>query len=291
MSAIDLTGKAIVVTGAGRGLGRAMSLGLLRAGASVTMVERDADPLKKALEEARALDETRVHGMTADVTDENAAANVMAETITAFGKLSCLINNAAVGPHFFYRTNTKPRPPIWEADLDLWRETVNVNANGPFIMTMAALPHFFSAGWGRIVNVTTSLETMINPGMGPYGPAKACAEAFTHSLAADLEGSRVTANVLIPGGPAATRMIPADGRQADRSVLIQPEIMIPPAIWLCSEDSDGTNGQRFRAIAFDADIPPEEAAKAAGAPAAWPQLKGQAVRPPGAWEDRKNPGS
>ena len=287
MADVSLAGKSIIVTGAGRGLGRAMSLGLARAGATVTMVELDADVLSEATAEVeKAAGQGCALPLAADVTSEDDAAGVVSQAIERFGRVTGIVNNAAVGPQFFYKTNTKPRPPIWEAGLDFWRRTVEVNANGPFIMTMAVLPHFFDAGWGRVVNVTTSLETMINAGMGPYGPAKACAEAFTSMLSQELDGTGVTANVLVPGGPANTRMIPADGNREDRARLIQPDVMVAPATWLCSEASDGVNGRRFLAALFDPELPPEQAAEQAGAPAAWPQMRGQAIRPPGDLEGR-----
>lgn len=287
MTPISLAGKSLIVTGAGRGLGRAMSVGLARAGATVAMVELDEDVLAEAAAEAEAAGgQGSVIAIGADVTSEDDAAMVVRRTVDRFGRVTGIVNNAAVGPQLFYETNTRPRPPIWEADLALWRRTMEVNATGPFVMTMAVLPHLFDAGWGRVINVTTSLETMINAGMGPYGPAKACAEAFTTMLSEELEGTGVTANVLIPGGPADTRMIPADGSRADRAALVSPQAMVPPVTWLASERSDGVNGRRFRAVKFDPALPVERAAEEAGAPAGWQQLKGDAVRPPGDLEGR-----
>lgn len=96
-------------------------------------------------------------------------------------------------------------------------------------------------------------------------------------LAHEVDGTGVTANVLIPGGRSDTRMIPDDGRFADRSLLIKPAVMAAPMVWLASAASDGVNGRRFRAALFDPALPPEEAAEAAGAPIAWRDLGGQAI--------------
>jgi 3-oxoacyl-[acyl-carrier protein] reductase len=274
-----LDGKTAIVTGAGRGLGKTMTLALLRAGANVTMVERDADVLDEAAREAGAIEGAQsVLAHQGDVTSEQDAAGAVGATIERFGGFDVLVNNAALGPQTFHASNLAPRPKIWEIDIDLWRLVLAVNAGGPFIMSRAALPHMLARGWGRIINVTTSLDTMTRPGMGAYGPAKACAEAFTASLAGDLAGTGVSANVLIPGGRADTRMIPSDGEFTDRGLLVQRDVMAAPVVWLASNASDGVNDMRFRAALFDPELAPQQAAEAAGAPIAWPQLGNQAVR-------------
>jgi 3-oxoacyl-[acyl-carrier protein] reductase len=274
-----LDGKTVLVTGAGRGLGLTMSLALLRAGANVSLMERDADALDQAAGEVADIGATeRAQTLQGDVTSDDDAARAVAQTIERFGGLHVLINNAALGPQAFQPTNLQPRPKIWEVDNDLWRQFLNVNASGPYIMTCAALPHLMQQGWGRIINVTTSLDTMWRAGMGPYGPAKACAEAFTASLAVDLEGTGVSANVLVPGGRADTRMIPVDGKYTDRSLLVSRDVMAAPVVWLASDASNGVNNMRFRAALFDPDLPTDQAAEAAGAPVAWTQLGNQAIQ-------------
>ena len=274
-----LNGKIAIVTGAGRGLGRTMALGLLQAGANITMVERDANVLDEAVREAQHTESAEpVVAYQGDVTSEKDATDAVVTTIERFGGLDILVNNAALGPQTFQPSNLEPRPRIWEIDVEMWRRTLGVNASGPFIMTRAALPHLLERGWGRVINVTTSLDTMTRPGMGAYGPAKACAEAFTASLAGDLEGTGVSANVLIPGGRADTRMIPDDGEFTDRTLLVPRDAMVVPVVWLASDASDGVNNMRFRAALFDPEKPLEQGADAAGAPVAWPQLGNQAIR-------------
>jgi NAD(P)-dependent dehydrogenase (short-subunit alcohol dehydrogenase family) len=114
--------------------------------------------------------------------------------------------------------------------------------------------------------------------MQPYGASKAGNEALVAALASDLEGSGVTANVLVPGGAVDTRIV-MPSMAPDRTILIPAEVMVPPLVWLCSKASDGVNGQRFIGIRWDKTLPPAEAAKQAGAPAAWQQLGRQAVMP------------
>ena len=274
-----LEGKAVLMTGAGRGMGREMSLALAGAGAKVAMIDIDEDVLMAA---ARDVEAAGGQGcalpVVCDVTDADRAAATLDEILARFGRLDVLVNDAVVGPerigdHFFHDP-----PRFWELGDALWRQMLEVNVYGPQLMARTVVPTMLEAGWGRIVNVTTSLNTMYRPGAGCYGPSKAALEAHTHIMAHDLEGTGVTANVLIPGGPVNTRMIPvASG--VDRDELIQPTVMRAPIVWLCSGDSDGVNGMRFIALRWDPSLPREERIEAAGAPVAWIQLGAQSVQP------------
>ena len=145
-------------------------------------------------------------------------------------------------------------------------------------MTRAVLPGLMAQHWGRIINVTTSLDTMWRSLMQPYGGSKATNEALLTALSMEIEGTGVTANVLVPGGAPNTRLVP-ERAAPDRSALIAPEVMVPPLLWLCSNESDGVNGQRFIGMRWDTKLPPAEAAKAAGAPMAWQQLGRQSIMP------------
>jgi 3-oxoacyl-[acyl-carrier protein] reductase len=135
-------------------------------------------------------------------------------------------------------------------------------------MTKLVAPDMVVRGWGRIVNVTTSLTTMLKAGLSPYGPSKAAIEAASSIWSKELAGTGVTVNVLVPGGPADTRMIPPED-MADRDKLVRPEAMVPPLLWLVSTDADAVTGRRYQAKLWTPDIPAREAEKAAGANAAW----------------------
>ena len=145
-------------------------------------------------------------------------------------------------------------------------------------MAHAAVGHMLEQGWGRIIGVTTSLDTMIRINMSPYGPSKAGHEALVATMATELEGTGVTANVLVPGGPVNTNLLPPDS-PFDRAKLIQPDIMRVPVVWLASDAADGVNGRRFIAYFWDESLPIEERLEKAGAPAAWPQIPSKAVYP------------
>jgi NAD(P)-dependent dehydrogenase (short-subunit alcohol dehydrogenase family) len=133
-------------------------------------------------------------------------------------------------------------------------------------------------GWGRIVNVTTSLGTMLHAGYPTYGPSKAALEALSAIMAKDLDGTGVTVNVLVPGGITNTPMI-ADNAGFARAGMIQPEIMAPPLVWLVSDAAGNVTGRRFLAIRWDSTLPPEQAAEKAGAAVAWTSIATMPIRP------------
>ncbi len=273
-----LDGKVAIVTGAGRGLGRAMTLGLLDAGASVAAVELDGPALEETQDAAddRSAGE-RFTGIVADVTWNDSGPKILRTAIERFGRLDILINNAGINTQVI-RGEGRQVGKLWETSPEEFRRVIEVNVVAAFLMTRAVLPTLLAQRWGRIVNVTTSLDTMWRRLMQPYGGSKAANEAMLTALAQELDGTGVTANVLVPGGAADTRLV-SRATAPDRSALIVPEVMIAPLIWLCSNAADGVNGQRFIAMKWDAKLSPEEAAKNAGAPAAWQQLGRQAIMP------------
>jgi|TARA_Y100000588_G_scaffold386723_1_gene482903 NAD(P)-dependent dehydrogenase (short-subunit alcohol dehydrogenase family) len=278
-----LRDKTAVVTGAGRGLGRAMAKGLKNAGLNVVLVELDPEVLNDAVTD---IGEGCI-GIAADVSKADDAQRILDETLLKFGDLHILINNAGLGPQRFRDTDRTNAKMIWEIDLEDWNLYLDVNTTAHFVMVKVIVPHLLKSGWGRVINVTTSLETMINHTNGAYGPSKAGAEALATMIAGGLEGTGVTCNVLIPGGPADTRMISPTGIYEDRSKLIQPDVMLPPLLALLSETNDQTNNQRVRAALWDQDADMDTNMRKASAPIAWPQLGGQAIHPEG--DPRGNP--
>lgn len=262
-----------VVTGAGRGLGRSMTLALLKAGHNVVAIDRDQEQLTALDRDAKGTG-GKLACRAVDLTRPNSAKSIVAFAESNCGPVASLVNCAGIGQEII---STKCAVKFWTVGEDIWKLIFAVNADAVFRLCVAVTPGMISRGWWRIINVTTSLETMMRPGMSPYGPAKAANEALSAIMAKDLQGTGVTVNVLVPGGPAATRMM---GELFDSApeTLISPDVMAAPIVWLLSKASDGVTGQRFRANAWNPDQDPAEAARISGAPAAWPGLAGGAAQ-------------
>lgn len=275
-----LQGKVAIITGAASeiGMGRSMSFALVQAGAKVAMMDINEELLQRTAAEVREVGgDEAVLPIAGDVTSPTDAERIVSETISGLGGLHILINNAGTNQMNVGASSTMLEP-WWEITPEGWSRVVAVNFSGPFFMARAAVPHLLKQKWGRLIGVTTSLDTMIRINMVPYGPSKAGHEAFVATSAQELEGTGVTSNVLVPGGPVNTHLLP-DNTTFDRAKLIQPDVMTTPVIWLASEESDGINGRRFIAYDWDESLPMEERIAKAGSPAAWPQLGGQAVYP------------
>jgi NAD(P)-dependent dehydrogenase (short-subunit alcohol dehydrogenase family) len=267
-----LEGKVAIVTGGGRGLGRAMVLGLARAGAKViATAARERSELKHVAAEAPR---DTVAPIIADVTDAQDCAALVGETLRRFGKLDILVNNAGRGMKYVSENFLTEPTRFWETDPETWRLVIDTNVNGPFFMARAAVPPMMKAGWGRIINTSMNFSTMQRRGFTPYGPSKAALESETQIWAQDLAGTGVTVNAILPGGATLTGMIPDSYPEAARKSLLDPATIIPPLLYLASAASDGVTGKRFDASQWRADLPIEQAgwlcARDAGVHAAQP---------------------
>jgi 3-oxoacyl-[acyl-carrier protein] reductase len=276
MSKIELNGVSCVVTGAASGLGRAMALGLVQAGAHVAALDVSLEGLA-ALRTAAGADAQHLFTATADIRREEDCARAIEQTRARFGHVKVLVNCAGLGMPYIRHDYLRDPIRFWEIDPQKWRDLIDVNIHGAFLLSRAAAPQMIADGWGRIVNVTTSFSTMIRGGNMPYGATKAALEAASHGWVQDLDGTGVSMNVLIPGGAAATAMIPDDSPY-DREKLVDPSVMVAPICWLASRLSDGVTGRRFVARKWDPALPWEQAVAASSAPIAWPDLANEALK-------------
>jgi 3-oxoacyl-[acyl-carrier protein] reductase len=271
MNTASLEGKVAIVTGGGRGLGHAITLGLARAGASVVIsAARQTDEVRTVADDINAvLGARRVLALQADVTREADCRRLVDAAIAAFGGLHILVNNAGRGMKYVSPTFLTEPTRFWEVDSDTWRTIVDTNVNGPFLMAKAAVPHMLRQRWGRVINITMNHETMRRAGFSPYGPSKAALESETVIWAQDLAGTGVTVNGLLPGGATDTGMIPDGLPEAVRRQLLQPEVVVAPLLWLASEAAADITGSRLNAARWDRALPAERAAAAALENAGW----------------------
>jgi NAD(P)-dependent dehydrogenase (short-subunit alcohol dehydrogenase family) len=194
MSEPRLDNRVALITGASRGLGKAMALALGGAGARLALVARDLEMLRRTAEEARRLG-ADAEAFRADVTDEAQVRQLEREVIGRFGTLHILINNAGINV----------RKPITEFTLEEWRQVVDTNLTAAFLLCRAFVPHMKGHGYGRILNMTSIMSHVSIPGRTAYSASKAGLLGFTRALALELAPEGITVNGISPG-PFATEM-------------------------------------------------------------------------------------
>lgn len=241
----------------------------LDAGARVIAADVDALGLKRLGRAERLV--TRV----LDISDPAACEQAVREA-----EIDILVNNGALGMQVLRETCMTDLVRIEEITPEFWDRMLRVNVSGAWYLTRAAVPGMLARRWGRIINVTTSFFTMLRGRFHPYGPAKAALEAMSAGHASEFDGTGITVNVVVPGGPADTPMVPA-ASGLRREDLVPPAKMAPPMLWLCSRDADGVTGKRYIAAKWDEALPLQKAREAAEAPIGWPDLAGAPVWPGG----------
>ena len=224
-----LDGQVAIVTGGGRGIGRAIAEGRAGAGAAVTALARSEDELAETV---RLIESSggRAIAVVADVTDERAVQDAVERTERELGPVDLLVNNAAVAT---------PVGPAWEVDPDAWWRTVEVNLRGPFLGARAVLPSMLRRRAGRIVNIVAVAAFNTAPFMSAYGGSKAALISFTDDLAAETREHGISVFAIRPGlvqtrmqdelmaspyvqrrrGPQAPALVPAD-RAAEAVVFV-----------------------------------------------------------------------
>ncbi len=245
----ELDGTRVLVTGATSGLGAAMAAALVEAGARVMVTGRD---------QARAEATAAELGFSAvpcqlDVRDERSVAACIAQARDAWEGIDMLVNNAGIGMRTVNPRFLSEPQPFWEVTAAGFRDLVETKMLGCFLMAREVVPLMLREGGGRIVNISMNEQTMVRRGFVPYGPAGAGVEALSRVMAADLAGSSVTVNILLPGGRGTrTGMVPDDAPAEVRARLLDPAVMGPPIVWLASDRAAGMHDRRIVATEFDA---------------------------------------
>jgi NAD(P)-dependent dehydrogenase (short-subunit alcohol dehydrogenase family) len=266
-----LSGRVAVVTGAAGGIGRVLAEALLAEGAGVAALDVNADGLAALRSGVPAEAGNRLLACTTDISDYAACRRAVDEAIAGLGGLHILINNGAIGLGSIRADHQQVPIGIEEIVPQMWARFVATNFSGAWNMTRTAIAHLLRQRYGRIINVSTSFATMLRGGFHPYGPCKAALEAMSAGHAEEFQGTGVTVNVVLPGGPVDTPMVPPESGFA-RDALIAPSVMVAPVLWLCSDAADGVTGNRYVAAHWDRARRPEEAERLCRAPAAWPGL-------------------
>ncbi len=264
--------RIVLLTGAAGGIGRVMAEALLAAGHAVAAVDRDAAGLDRlgALAGARE----RLHAVAADLATEDGCLHAAEAARKRFGAIDAVINNAGIGMSSVRPDAEARYPGIEELTPAIYDRFLAIFVRAPAALVRAALPDMKARRWGRVVNNTTSYLTMLR--VQPYGAAKAAFEAMSAVWAKELEGTGITVNVLVPGGPTDTPLI-SDQSGWAREKMLRPQIMGPPVAWLLLDGADGFSGQRITAARWDAALPGAQAAKRASRAIGWPELGADAV--------------
>lgn len=241
MNDIDLKGRRAIVTGAAQGLGRAIAERLQASGAHVYVW--DVDPA--AMAEARA--DWPADGpagwIEVDVADPESVEAALAETCRSAGGIDILVNNAGI---------SGPNMPTWEYAIDDWRQVIDIDLTGPFVVSRAVVPQMREAGWGRIVNIASVAGKEGNPNAPAYSAAKGGLIALTKSMGKELVGSGVMVNCVTPA--AVETRIFAQMTPAHIDLMLSkipmgrfglPQEIAALVAWLCSEDCSFSTGAVF----------------------------------------------
>lgn len=260
----SLKDRVVVVTGGSRGFGWFMAKELLRAGARLTLTGRNSDTLASVLGKAQHIAGAgRCIAVAGDVTRPEDCARTVEETLREFGRIDVLINNAGRSYGEFGDRLSKITAfhDVTEPQL---RAIVETNLFGVFFMTQAVIPHMLKRKFGKVISISTSLLNMVRPGNSVYGSSKAALETAHRCWAGELKGTGIDVNILLPGGPSDTKlitpaMVPGIVGHRAGGRLLPGDIIVPPAVWLCTDATNGMSGERVIARFWDVELPPDEA--------------------------------
>ena len=232
----DLTDQVVFVTGASRGLGRALAEAFADAGARLVLCARGEEAMAAVAESLAG--KTEVEWSAADVTDDGAVGSLVARAVERFGPVTVLVNNASI---------LGPRTPLRDHPLDEWRSVLEVNLTGTLIPTLAVLPGMRERGRGSIINVSSGVGNAARERWGAYAISKWGVEGLARNLALEEEDAGVRVNIVDPGR-LRTEMRREAYPEEDPSRPAPPADATPVFLWLAGSESEGVTGQRFRAL-------------------------------------------
>jgi NAD(P)-dependent dehydrogenase (short-subunit alcohol dehydrogenase family) len=240
MKEYDLHGKVAIITGASKGLGKAMALALGSAGANLALVSRDLEQLNAVKLEVEAVG-GRAESFQADVSDEEKVRQLEHDILEAFNGVHILINNAGVNL----------RKQLIEFSLEEWHRVLDTNLTSVFLMCRSFVPHMKGGSYGRIINMTSIMSHVSLPGRSAYSASKTALLGLTRALALELAPDRITVNGVSPG-PFATEMNTALMQNPELNQQFLSKIPVGRwgrveeigqlALYLCSEEAGFLTG-------------------------------------------------
>ena len=232
---MTLKDKVALITGAGRGIGKAVATAYARAGANLALCARTASELDQTVAELRAL-KVEVEGWVCDVSLEEPVKQLVAEAQKKFSRIDVLVNNAGV--------MTRP-VPMAELDVKKWDYTMAVNLRGPFLVTQSVLPIMMKQKSGSIINVSSSIGRGAYANFLAYATSKWGLEGFTQTLAAEARSSNIRVNSVEPGY-VATKLTGFHGSK--------PESVTDVFVYLASDESKGVTGKMLSSSGWKSQI-------------------------------------
>lgn len=245
-----LDDKAVVVTGASRGLGEAMAVGFSREGAQLVLAARTAGDLERVAGRCKEAGAASVTALPTDITDEKQVQRLVDETLAAIGKIDAFVANA--GTSYANLTDKRYRELV-SYDLDVFEQIFKVNVIGTWLCVRAAL-NAMSRG-GSLILIGSETGRLLYPGAGVYSLTKACLDAMTLLASREVAGQGVRVNCLSPGGMVNTHLfgpnkMPDFLKQRPEGYL-EPDVMVPAAVWLASDRSADISGAFVSAKEFN----------------------------------------
>lgn len=237
---MQLEGKAAIITGGGRGIGRSIALALAHEGADVCLVARTQSQITEVAETVRELGRKAV-AVPCDVTDLAAVEAAVDEAARELGHINLLVNNAGGG---------EERTKVGEDDPQVWRRVIEVNLLGTYYFSRTVLPHLRNAGGGAIINVGSGMGHQARAGNSSYNAAKAGVWMLTRGMAMELAEEDIAVNELIPG-PVATELTSKifELNTPHPSIAGEwvkgPDDIVPLALFLATQGPHGPTGQSF----------------------------------------------